>query len=226
MPWWTLFWSAPARLRAVQTRVGQSIEDASMDIIEREVGPHDYTDAEWPLVRRIIHSTADFDYIGANRVVFHPDAIRSGMEALAGGCHIITDVNGIPGLLNKRNLADFGNRAVCRISEERTAALARERDSTRARVSMRRSAAEMEGGVVVVGNAPTALLEVIDMVREGAARPALVVGVPVGFVQAVESKAELETVAIPHITNRGRKGGSPAAAAIINALFKMVRSSS
>lgn len=213
-------------MRTVQTRAGQSIEDASMHIIEQEVGPHDYNAMEWPLVRRIIHSTADFDYIDANRVVFHPDAIQSGMDALAGGCHIITDVNGIPGLLNKRNLADFGNHAICHISEERTAVLARERDSTRARVSMRRSAAEMDGGVVVIGNAPTALLEVIGMVREGVTRPALVVGVPVGFVQAAESKAELETVHTPYITNRGRKGGSPAAAAIINALFKLVRSSS
>lgn len=210
----------------MQTRAGQSIEDASMEIIEREVGPHGYDATEWPLVRRIIHSTADFDFAGANRVIFHPDAIRSGTGALAGGCHIITDVNGIPGLLNKRNLADFGNAVICRISEERIASIARERDSTRARVSMRESAAEMNGGVVVVGNAPTALLEVIDMVREGAARPALVVGTPVGFVQAAESKAELETTAVPHITNRGRKGGSPAAAAVINALFKLVRSSS
>ena len=208
----------------MQTRAGQSIEDASMDIIEQEIGHHDYTTMEWPLVRRIIHSTADFDFARANRVVFHPDAIPNGMKALAGGCHIITDVNGIPGLLNKRNLADFGNQTVCRISEERTAALAKEQDSTRARVSMRRSAAEMEGGVVVIGNAPTALLEVIQMVGEGAARPALVVGMPVGFVQAAESKAELETLQTPYITNRGRKGGSPAAAAIINALFKLVRS--
>ena len=208
----------------MQTRAGQSIEDASMRMIEREAGDHGYADAEWQLVRRIIHSTADFDFARANRVVFHPDAIPYGVRALAGGCRIVTDVNGIPGLLNKRNLADYGNRTICRISEERTAALARERDSTRARVSMRRSSAEMEGGVVVIGNAPTALLEVVDMVREGAARPALVVGMPVGFVQAAESKAELETVAIPYITNRGRKGGSPAAAAIINALFKIVRS--
>jgi precorrin-8X/cobalt-precorrin-8 methylmutase len=209
----------------MQTRVGQSIEDASMEMIDREAGPHDYDSMEWPVVRRIIHSTADFDYIGANRVMFHPDAIRSGMRALVSGCHIITDVNGIPGLLNKRNLAEFGNVVTCRISEERVASLARERDSTRARVSMRESSPEMAGGVVVVGNAPTALLEVMDMIREGAVRPALVVGVPVGFVQAAESKAELETIQVPYITNRGRKGGSPVAAAIINALFKLARSS-
>lgn len=209
----------------MQTRAGQSIEDTSMAMIDREAGPHRYDTMEWPVVRRIIHSTADFDYIEANRVIFHPDAIRSGMGALVAGCHVITDVNGIPGLLNKRNLAEFGNKVTCRISEERVASLARERDSTRARVAMRESAPEMEGGVVVVGNAPTALLEVMDMIREGAARPALVVGVPVGFVQAAESKAELETIQVPHITNRGRKGGSPVAAAIINALFKLARSS-
>ena len=207
----------------MQTRAGQSIEDTSMQIIDQEAGDHGYDEREWPVVRRIIHSTADFDFAGANRVVFHPDAIRSGVEALTGGCGIVADVNGIPGLLNKRNLADFGNRVTCRISDADIGELARKLDSTRARTSMRASAADMAGGVVVVGNAPTALLEVIDMVREGAARPALVVGMPVGFVNAAESKAELETAPIPFITNRGRKGGSPSAAAIINALFKLAR---
>ena len=210
----------------MQTKAGQSIEDASMDIIEQEAGNHNYNTMEWPVVRRIIHSTADFDFTGANRVIFHPDAIQSGMEALKRGCSIVADVNGIPGLLNKRNLAEFGNHTVCRISDERIARLAKERDTTRARVAMRESMAEMQGGVIVIGNAPTALLEVIDIIREGGARPALVVGVPVGFVKAAESKAELEGVPIPYITNRGRKGGSPAAAAITNALFVLLRSSS
>lgn len=210
----------------MQTRTGQSIEDTSMEIIDHEAGSHGYDSKEWPVVRRIIHSTADFDFIAANRVIFHPDAIRSGIDALIGGCSIVADVNGIPGLLNKRNLADYGNRVICRISEEGIAELAQRRNSTRARVSMRESIRHMEGGVVVIGNAPTALLEVIDMIREDVAHPALVVGVPVGFVNAAESKAELQTVSVPFITNHGRKGGSPTAAAITNALFKMVRLSS
>ena len=209
----------------MQTRAGQSIEDASMRIIEEEVGSHPYGPMEWPVVRRIIHSTADFDFARDGRVVFHGSAIDSGMDALRNGCQIVCDVNGVLGLLNKQNLSEFGNTAVCKISDPRIARLARERDSTRARVSMRESAGEMDGGIVAIGNAPTALLEVISMVRDGSARPALVVGVPVGFIQAAESKAALEgTAQVPYITNRGRKGGSPAAAAIINALFKLARS--
>lgn len=209
----------------MQTRLGQSIEDASMGMIDAEVGEHPYDAMEWPVVRRIIHSTADFDFARNNRVVFSGSAIRSGMEALRSGCHIICDVNGVAGLLNKQNLSEFGNEVVCRISEPGIARLANARDSTRARVSMRESVDEMNAGIVVVGNAPTALLEVISMVQEGSARPALVVGVPVGFIQAAESKADLEqTGQVPYITNRGRKGGSPAAAAIINALFKLLKS--
>lgn len=210
----------------MQTRAGQSIEDTSMDIIEQEVGPHNYTGNEWQVVRRIIHSTADFDYTGANRVIFHPDAIQSGIMALQNGCCIVSDVNGIPGLLNKRNLAEFGNGVVCRISDQHVAQIAQEQDSTRARVAMQQSATEIQGGVVVVGNAPTALLEIIDMIRKEVAKPALVVGVPVGFVMAAESKVELETAPVPYITNKGRKGGTPVAAAIINAIFKIIRSSS
>ena len=210
----------------MQTRLGQSIEDASMSIIDAEIGSHSYDTMEWPVVRRIIHSTADFDFARDNRVIFSGSAIRSGMEALQNGCHIICDVNGVAGLLNKQNLSEFGNKAVCRISEPDIARLAKARDSTRARVSMRESATEMNGGVAVVGNAPTALMEVMSMVQEGSTRPALVVGVPVGFIQAAESKAALEqTTQVQFITNRGRKGGSPAAAAIINALFKLMKSS-
>lgn len=208
----------------MQNRRGQSIEDESMKIIDEEAGPHDYDKWEWPIVRRIIHSTADFDFMGPNRVLFGNGAIRAGIDSLRAGGSIISDVNGIPGLLNKQNLKDFGNDIVCKISDGDIARLATAAGSTRARVSMCQSADEMERGVVVVGNAPTALLEVISMVRRGQARPALVVGVPVGFVRAAESKAELAGMKVPYITNVGRKGGSPAAAAIINALFKLLRS--
>lgn len=208
----------------MQTRQGQSIEDASMNIIDNEIESHNYNMWEWPIVRRIIHSTADFDFARDNRVIFHSNAIQNGIKSLEGGCNIITDVNGIPGLLNKRNLTDFGNKIICKISDNKVAELAKKANSTRARLSMRQSATEMKSGVVVIGNAPTALLEVISMIRQNEAHPSLVVGIPVGFIQAAESKAELETTNIPYITNRGRKGGSPAAAAIINALFKLLRS--
>jgi precorrin-8X/cobalt-precorrin-8 methylmutase len=207
----------------LQTRKGQSIEDESMEIIEREVGSHPYNELEWPIVRRIIHATADFDFAGENKIVFHKDAITSGINALKNGCSIIADVNGVIGGLNKQNPKDFGNNLICNISDPDLAERAKQENKTRAQMSMRIAASEMNGGILVIGNAPTALLEVIKMIREGVTKPALVIGIPVGFVSAEESKEELQTVDVPFITNTGRKGGSSCAASIVNALFKLLR---
>ena len=207
----------------MQTRKGQSIEDESMEIIEREIGSHTYSDMEWPIVRRIIHATADFDFAGKNKIVLHKDAIKSGTSALKNGCSIITDVNGVIGGLNKQNPKDFGNDIICNISDPGLAERAKQENKTRAQMSMRVAASEMNGGIVVIGNAPTALLEVIKMIRVWALKPALVIGIPVGFVSAAESKEELQTIDVPFITNVGRKGGSSCAASIVNALFKLLR---
>ena len=209
----------------MQTRKGQSIEDKSMEIIEHEVGSHPYNDMEWPMVRRVIHATADFDFAGKNKIIFHKDAITSGISALKNGCSIITDVNGVIGGLNKQNPKDFGNNIICNISDSGLAERAKQENKTRAQMSMRVAALEMDGGIVVIGNAPTALLEVIKMIREGITKPALVIGIPVGFVSAAESKEELQTINVPFITNTGRKGGSSCAASIVNALFKLLRES-
>jgi len=207
----------------MQTRKGQSIEDESMRIIENEIGSHPYNEQEWPIVRRIIHSTADFDFARDNKIIFHKDAIKNGLEALKNGSSIVVDVNGIIGLLNKQNPKDFGNNVICNISEPSVMEAAKEAGKTRAQMSMRIAKEDMNGGIVVVGNAPTALLEVMEMIREGITKPALVIGIPVGFVSAVESKDELSRMNIPFITNQGRKGGSPCAAAIVNALYKLLR---
>ena len=209
----------------MQTRKGQSIEDKSMEIIEHEVGSHPYNDMEWPMVRRVIHATADFDFAGKNKIIFHKDAITSGISALKNGCSIITDVNGVIGGLNKQNPKDFGNNIICNISDSSLAERAKQENKTRAQMSMRVAAFEMNRGIVVIGNAPTALLEVIKMIREGITKPALVIGIPVGFVSAAESKEELQTINVPFITNTGRKGGSSCAASIVNALFKLLRES-
>ena len=208
-----------------QVRAGQSIEDASMRIIDEEIsGEHPYDDTEWPVVRRVIHATADFDFAGANRMLFHEDAIESGINALRNGRAIITDVNGVIGGLNKQNPRDFGNEIICRISDPSVAAAAKEKALTRSQAAMRSVSSEMNGGIVAIGNAPTALREVLKMAREGVARPALIVGMPVGFVDAAESKAELaQQNDTPYITNTGRKGGSPTASAIVNALYKLLR---
>ena len=207
----------------MQTRKGQSIEDESMQIIENEIGSHSYNEQEWPIVRRVIHSTADFDFARDNKIIFHKDAIKNGLEALKNGSSIVVDVNGIIGLLNKQNPKDFGNNVICNISEPSIMEAAKEAGKTRAQMSMRIAKEDMNGGIVVVGNAPTALLEVMEMIREGVTKPALVIGIPVGFVSAVESKDELSRMDIPFITNQGRKGGSPCASAIVNALYKLLR---
>jgi precorrin-8X/cobalt-precorrin-8 methylmutase len=207
----------------MQTRKGQSIEDESMQIIENEIGLHSYNEQEWPIVRRIIHSTADFDFARDNQIIFQKDAIKNGLNALRDGCNIVVDVNGIIGLMNKQNPKDFENDVICNISDASLMEAAKKAGKTRAQMSMRVAKEKMNDGIVVIGNAPTALLEVMDMVREGITKPALVIGIPVGFVSAVESKDELSKTDIPFITNIGRKGGSPCASAIINALYKLLR---
>ena len=149
----------------------------------------------------------------------------NGINALEEGCSIIVDVNGVIGGMNKQNPKDFGNKVICNISDPDIAERAKKENKTRAQVSMRIAASEMNGGIVTIGNAPTALLEVIKMISEGVTKPALVIGIPVGFVSAAESKEELQTIDVPFITNTGRKGGSSCAASIVNALFKLSRGS-
>ncbi len=211
----------------MQTKKGQSIEDASMQMIEDEIGAHRYNEKEWPIVRRIIHSTADFEFADKNKIIFHKDAITSGMNALRNGCSIVVDVNGVIGGFNKQNPKDFGNNIICNISKPEIMDLAKKEGKTRSQVSMRAAISDIEGGVVVIGNAPTALIEVIKMVKEGIVKPALIIGIPVGFICAVESKEELSKLdETPFITNLGRKGGSSSASAIINAIFKLIRAES
>jgi len=210
----------------MQTEKGQSIEDQSMKIIEKEIGSHQYDKLEWPIVRRVIHATADFDFAKDNKIIFHKDAIKSGINALRNGCNLIVDVNGVIGGLNKQNLSEFGNNTICNISNPLIVEEAKKYNKTRAQISMRMAASEMNGGIVVIGNAPTALLEVIQMIQEGVTTPALIIGIPVGFVSSTESKESLQALDVPFITNKGRKGGSPCASAIVNALFKLLRESS
>ena len=194
-----------------------------MMIIDNEIGAHEYNEQEWPIVRRVIHSTADFDFARENKIIFHKNAIRDGLVALKNGCSIVVDVNGIIGLMNKQNHKDFGNNVICNISEPSLIEVAKKEGKTRAEMSMRVTKEDMNGGIVVIGNAPTALLEVMKMITEGITKPALVIGIPVGFVSAQESKEELAKMDIPFITNQGRKGGSPCASAIVNALYKLLR---
>lgn len=206
----------------MQTRKGQSIEDASMQMIEDEIGSHNFDEFEWPIVRRVIHTTADFDFADKNTILFSKNAIQNGINALKNGCSIVVDVNGVIGGMNKQNPKTYGNEIVCRISDADIMEKAKQQGKTRSQVCMRASAEQINGGIVAIGNAPTALLEVLKMAKEGIISPALVIGIPVGFIKAAESKEELVSSDTQYISNKGRKGGSAVAAAIINALYKLI----
>jgi precorrin-8X/cobalt-precorrin-8 methylmutase len=203
------------------TPLGRSIEDRSFAVIDLEAGPHGFPPAEWNVVRRIIHATADFELLQLVRL--HPDAIAAGVTALRRGCPIVVDVKMIAAGLSEDRLAAYGCAVHAFISDDDVIAAARAAGSTRAIEAVRKAhrAGVLDGAIVAIGNAPTALLEVIRLVGEAGARPALVIGVPVGFVSAAESKQATEQLAVPHIVVRGRKGGSPIAVAILHALLAL-----
>ena len=201
------------------------IEKRSFEIIESEVGNHDYNENEWVIVRRVIHATADFDFADKGKIIFHKKAIESAFNALRQRCTIVTDVDMVLAAISKKTIIDLGLKAVCYISDSMVAEQARRLGKTRSETAMRRAAKDMDGGIVAIGNAPTALYEVISMVREGITKPALVIGIPVGFVSAAESKEELAKMHNPpFITNVGRKGGSSSVSSIINAIMLLYQS--
>jgi precorrin-8X/cobalt-precorrin-8 methylmutase len=201
------------------TSLGRGIEDKSFAIIDHEAGAHGYRPPEWQVVRRIIHATADFEFKSLAR--FHPGAIEAGMAALRSGATVLVDVRMIEAGLNTDRLRAYGSTVVNYISDEDVIASAKANDSTRAIEAMRKAhrLGKLDGSVVAIGNAPTALLEVVRLVREEGARPALVIGVPVGFVSAAESKTAALSLPVPFIITQGRKGGSPIAVAILHALL-------
>ena len=201
------------------------IEKRSFEIIESEVGNHDYNENEWVIVRRVIHATADFDFADKQKIIFHKEAIESAFNALRQRCTIVTDVDMVLAAISKKSIIDLGLKAVCYISDSMVAEQASRLGKTRSETAMRRAAKDMDGGIVAIGNAPTALYEVISMVREGITKPALVIGIPVGFVSAAESKEELAKMHnLPFITNVGRKGGSSSVSSIINAIMLLYQS--
>ncbi len=191
----------------------QSIEELSFKIIDNEAEDHGFDNFQWPIVRRMIHTTADFEYI--NTVKFHKDAVNAGITALNNNCSIITDTN----------MARAGIRvkAHCYIKDPQVAEISEKNNLTRAEAAVDHALDIMENGIYVIGNAPTALLRLIELVKAEKARPALILGFPVGFVNAAESKQELCSLDCPFISNTGRKGGSNVAASVVNALIILAR---
>lgn len=199
-----------------------AIEAESFRIIDAEVGPHEFSVIEWPIVQRAIHSTADFDL--GRSMIFHPRAVEAGIAAIRRGAHVVADVQMIQAGVSAGYLAEFGGRVYCYMADPDVAERARAEGTTRAIQCMRKAAREAPGAIYAIGNAPTALLELVRLVEDGEASPSLIIGVPVGFVSAAESKEQLRTQAlVPYITNRGRKGGTPVAVSITNALLRLAR---
>ena len=207
------------------TKVGQKIEHDSFSIVDRESGESEYSAEQWQVVRRMIHATADFEFNGLTE--FSPNAVQAGVEAILSGAAIVADVEMICVGLSKPRLSHFGVTTQQFISDEDVITQAKAENTTRAVQAMRKAQRQelLNGGVIAIGNAPTALLEVNRMVREDGVRPALIVGMPVGFVSAEESKDDLSAISeVPWIITKGRKGGSTLVVAALHALLALAES--
>ena len=196
------------------------IEKRSFEIITQLLGDKQLAPENEPVIKRAIHTTADFDY--ADNLVFSDGAVKKGIAALMQGCDIVTDTQMAKSGINKTILGKLGGTVHCFMSDADVAEEAKQRGVTRAMVSMERAAQLSKPCIFAIGNAPTALIAIDKLVKEGKLNPALIVGVPVGFVNVVESKELIIASDIPHIVARGRKGGSNVAAAICNAMLYQI----
>ena len=197
----------------------QDIEAESMRIIDREAGSHSFSEDEWTIVRRIIHATADFEVMKTIR--FHPQAIAAGIAAMKQGNPVYTHTQMLKAAIGGKLQEQYGCSAVCLVADDEVQRVSKASGITRSAAAMQAAAATLQNGIVAIGNAPTALFEAVRLCREGAMSPALIIGMPVGFVGAAESKQALLESGLVSITMLGRKGGTPAAVATINALMQL-----
>ena len=193
------------------------IEKRSMEIITQELNGRTWPEPQFSIVKRCIHTSADFDY--ADNLCFSENAAMLGVEALRRGAVIVTDTKMAWSGINKKKLAEYGGEAYCFMSDEDVAKEAQERGCTRAAICMERGAALGKEVIFAVGNAPTALIRLYELIQEGKVNPALIIGAPVGFVNVVEAQELIMTAGVPYIVPRGRKGGSNIAATICNAML-------
>lgn len=193
------------------------IEKRSMEIITQELNGRTWPEPQFSIVKRCIHTSADFDY--ADNLCFSENAAMLGVEALRKGAVIVTDTKMAWSGINKKKLAEYGGEAYCFMSDEDVAKEAQERGCTRAAICMERGAALGKEVIFAVGNAPTALIRLYELIQEGKVNPALIIGAPVGFVNVVEAKELIMTAGVPYIVPKGRKGGSNIAATICNAML-------
>jgi len=197
----------------------EEIYKRSFEGIQRDFGSYTASEDEMLIRTRIAHTSADVEF--AKSFVFHPEAITAGIRALREGKNIITDVSMVEAGIRARLPETYTGKLQCFLYDEGVASEAKRTGSTKAAVALAGACDNFEDGIVAIGNAPTALFELIDLNAEEKARPALVIGVPVGFVGAAESKLELMEMDVPFISNPERRGGSPLAAAIVNGLIHL-----
>ena len=195
------------------------IERRSFEIIESEL-PHPLDPQLAPIIKRVIHTTADFSF--ADSLCFSPSVVEKALAAIRGGSCIVTDTNMGKAGVNKSALAKHGGEVFCFMADEDVRLTAKENGTTRAVASMDKAAALGRPTIFAIGNAPTALIRLYELIKEGKLSPALIIGVPVGFVNVVQSKELIMTTDVPYIVARGRKGGSNVAAAICNALLYLL----
>ncbi len=197
---------------------GADIEKISMELIDKELDTTGFSPNELAVLKRIIHATADFDF--AKNVRFHEGAIDAGIEAIRKGSPIITDTQMAVAGISKTLLPVKDTVVMSPMGTDECRKLARKMGGTQAEAAME-IASRLDPGIVAIGNAPTALMRLLDMVRNGRMRPKLIIGVPVGFVNAKESKDALLDSPVPFITSLGRKGGTPVAVAVVNAIIRL-----
>ncbi|MEF9839493.1 MAG: precorrin-8X methylmutase [Lachnospiraceae bacterium] len=195
----------------------REIESRSFEIITQELGNHILNEEQEDVIKRVIHTSADFDY--ADTLCFSETSIAQGLEALQNGASIVTDTQMVKAGIHKKSLTKFGGQVYCFIGDEDVAIHAKEKKTTRSSASMDKAISLDEDLIIAVGNAPTALIRLYELIKEGVLTPKLVIGVPVGFVNVVWAKELIMTAGVPYIVAKGRKGGSNIAAAICNALL-------
>ncbi len=204
-------------LKGIEIVKPEDIEKRSFEIITGILGGRVFPPLHESIIKRVIHTTADFEF--ADILTFSPAAVQEALKAIRSGCNIVTDTRMVAVGINKKNLTRFGGQVVCYMDDERVASEAKERKVTRATICMERAARNQENKIYALGNAPTALIRLVELILLREVSPALVIGAPVGFVNVVESKELLKTTNVPYILTEGRKGGSNIAAAIVNALL-------
>ena len=204
----------PLKIEAESFRIIEKEFDERTGLTADEINPD-----EFAVIRRVIHATGDFSF--ANRIRFHPDAIQAGLDAIRSGKNILTDVNMAAAGISRNLLAPYGGKIICRVADPEIAKIAVEKGLTRSQTAIETGMRD-NVGIIAIGNAPTALITVMNLIADGTITPDLIIGVPVGFVNAEESKEILIEKPYPYISCTGRKGGTTVSVAIVNAILRLL----